>query len=383
MVSPSGPRLAGKHGVSLLSLSMSVAEGFAAVGQAWGVVEEQAAKARPPAPDRRTLAGPRHHAPRRDHGAGDRGLHLRPARTSPTTSAAAPASCRSPTRSTASRRRRASYVEAYADVGQRRDRHARRRHRLHRGPARAVGRVRHVPPARPRLGRPGGDAATRTGCSPARSSRTSRASSRRPAASHDWATAKRGELFGARRPGDPQRHHQPTSRRRRPTPPAQRRDGGGDDADARRRAARRRDRRPRRRPRARARLRSGARAGEGVRHLRVRPALRHSTAPTMLAARRARWRACPTSATPPLDLGRDVFMGHEFAAEVLEVGPDTVGAGAGHDRHLDPDPADDAPACEPIVYTQRRCRRLRRADAAVGAAAASRCPTGSTPGTPR
>jgi threonine dehydrogenase-like Zn-dependent dehydrogenase len=26
-----------------------------------------------------------------------------------------------------------------------------------------------------------------------------------------------------------------------------------------------------------------------------------------------------------IDLGRDVFMGHEFAAEVLEVGPDTVG----------------------------------------------------------
>ena len=54
MVSPSGPRLAGQHGVSLLSLSMSVAEGFAAIGQAWGVVEEQAAKHGAPAPDRRT-----------------------------------------------------------------------------------------------------------------------------------------------------------------------------------------------------------------------------------------------------------------------------------------------------------------------------------------
>lgn len=56
MVSPSGPRLAGKYGVSLLSLSMSVAEGFAAIGKAWEVVEEQAAKAGPgvPAPDRRT-----------------------------------------------------------------------------------------------------------------------------------------------------------------------------------------------------------------------------------------------------------------------------------------------------------------------------------------
>src|SRR5579862_7469279 len=41
MVSPSGPRLAGKYGVSLLSLSMSAIEGgFAAIGQAWGVVEE-------------------------------------------------------------------------------------------------------------------------------------------------------------------------------------------------------------------------------------------------------------------------------------------------------------------------------------------------------
>ncbi len=54
MVSPSGPRLAGQHDVSLLSLSMSLAEGFAAIGQAWGVVEEQAEKHGMPAPDRRT-----------------------------------------------------------------------------------------------------------------------------------------------------------------------------------------------------------------------------------------------------------------------------------------------------------------------------------------
>ncbi len=54
MVTPSGPRLAGQHDVSLLSLSMSLAEGFAAIGQAWGVVEEQAAKHGQPAPDRRT-----------------------------------------------------------------------------------------------------------------------------------------------------------------------------------------------------------------------------------------------------------------------------------------------------------------------------------------
>lgn len=52
MVSPSGPRLAGLHDVSLLSLSMSVAEGFAAVGQAWNLVEETAAKAGNPTPNR-------------------------------------------------------------------------------------------------------------------------------------------------------------------------------------------------------------------------------------------------------------------------------------------------------------------------------------------
>jgi limonene 1,2-monooxygenase len=40
--------------VSLLSLSMSVAEGFAAIGQAWGVVEEMAARTGQPAPDRRS-----------------------------------------------------------------------------------------------------------------------------------------------------------------------------------------------------------------------------------------------------------------------------------------------------------------------------------------
>jgi limonene 1,2-monooxygenase len=54
MVSPSGPRLAGAHGVSLLSLSMSLFDGFAAIGKAWGVVEEMAAKSGRPAPDRRT-----------------------------------------------------------------------------------------------------------------------------------------------------------------------------------------------------------------------------------------------------------------------------------------------------------------------------------------
>jgi limonene 1,2-monooxygenase len=54
MVSPSGPRLAGKHDVGLLSLSMSMAEGFAAIGQAWSVVQEQASKAGAKEPDRQS-----------------------------------------------------------------------------------------------------------------------------------------------------------------------------------------------------------------------------------------------------------------------------------------------------------------------------------------
>jgi limonene 1,2-monooxygenase len=54
MVTPSGPRLAGQQGVSLLSLSMQVPGGFAAVGEAWNVVTEQAERHERAAPDRST-----------------------------------------------------------------------------------------------------------------------------------------------------------------------------------------------------------------------------------------------------------------------------------------------------------------------------------------
>ena len=37
----------------------------------------------------------------------------------------------------------------------------------------------------------------------------------------------------------------------------------------------------------------------------------------------------PELGGPPIDLAQDVFMGHEFAAEVLDLGPDTVGPAAG------------------------------------------------------
>jgi threonine dehydrogenase-like Zn-dependent dehydrogenase len=40
-------------------------------------------------------------------------------------------------------------------------------------------------------------------------------------------------------------------------------------------------------------------------------------------------RGGPAVGAPRVDLSRDVFMGHEFAAEVLEVGPDTAGPAVG------------------------------------------------------
>nr|WP_128617362.1 LLM class flavin-dependent oxidoreductase [Mycobacterium lepraemurium] len=52
MISPSGPRLAGALGTSLLSLSMSVPGGYAALETTWDVVREQTAKAGRDEPDR-------------------------------------------------------------------------------------------------------------------------------------------------------------------------------------------------------------------------------------------------------------------------------------------------------------------------------------------
>jgi limonene 1,2-monooxygenase len=52
MISPSGPRLAGALGTSLLSLSMSVPGGFAALESTWQIVADQAAKSGQAEPDR-------------------------------------------------------------------------------------------------------------------------------------------------------------------------------------------------------------------------------------------------------------------------------------------------------------------------------------------
>jgi limonene 1,2-monooxygenase len=52
MISPAGPRLAGSLGTSLLSLSMSVPGGYAALETTWEVVADQAAKSGRGEPDR-------------------------------------------------------------------------------------------------------------------------------------------------------------------------------------------------------------------------------------------------------------------------------------------------------------------------------------------
>ena len=79
MISPSGPRLAGALGTSLLSLSMSVPGGYAALENTWEVVVDQAEKVRPRRARPRRLAGAGHHAPGRHPRPGDRRLHLRAA----------------------------------------------------------------------------------------------------------------------------------------------------------------------------------------------------------------------------------------------------------------------------------------------------------------
>jgi len=73
MVSPSGPRLAGQLGTSLLSLSMSIPGGFAALENAWQIVTDQATKAGRDEPDRRNwrVLGIMHLADTRDQAIDD------------------------------------------------------------------------------------------------------------------------------------------------------------------------------------------------------------------------------------------------------------------------------------------------------------------------
>ena len=85
-----------------------------------------------------------------------------------------------------------------------------------------------------------------------------------------------------------------------------------------------------RRPGPGARVRHGARAGEGVRHLRQSDLHFAKHGAEMLALGKQmggmpdHGRRAPSSTS-----SQDVYMGHEFCAEVLEVGPDTVGPAPG------------------------------------------------------
>jgi limonene 1,2-monooxygenase len=73
MISPSGPRLAGQLGTSLLSLSMSVPGGYAAIETTWDVVVDQAKKSGREEPDRRgwRVLGIMHLAESRDQAVDD------------------------------------------------------------------------------------------------------------------------------------------------------------------------------------------------------------------------------------------------------------------------------------------------------------------------
>jgi limonene 1,2-monooxygenase len=79
MVSPSGPRLAGTYDVSLLSLSLQIEGGFAAVGQAWDIVSDMATKAGNKEPDRRSwrVLGTMHIAETREQAIDDCTFGLR------------------------------------------------------------------------------------------------------------------------------------------------------------------------------------------------------------------------------------------------------------------------------------------------------------------
>jgi limonene 1,2-monooxygenase len=193
MISPSGPRLAGRLGVSLLSLSMQVAEGFAAIGQAWGVVEEQAAKHATPPPDRSQwrVLGSMHLAESRDQAIEDCTHGLRDFANYFGGGAGFVPLSNQVTETSSPR----EYVEAYAGSG----------NVVIGTPGDAIAYIEKLLDQSDGFGTfllLGHDWADRDA-----TLRSYRLFARevmphfqghldRPRASHDWATAKRGELFG-------------------------------------------------------------------------------------------------------------------------------------------------------------------------------------------
>ena len=163
VASPSGPRLAGKYGVGLLSIGATQAAGFDALGLHWDVMEERAATFGTVA-DRVEVAPRRADAHRRDQGAGRPGRRVR----HPPVVRLLPAHRRVPADGRRRRRRGAGDDRLRQRLRARLDRHRRDGVRADRAPAGAVRRVRllHVPG--PRVGQPGGDQAQLRADRPAR-----------------------------------------------------------------------------------------------------------------------------------------------------------------------------------------------------------------------
>ena len=201
MISPSGPRRPAPTACRCCPRVDDPARGVRRHRPGVGVVQEQAPlpRARPPELARRCRAPGRNPRP------GHRGLHPRPQglrrllrRRRRLRAAGQPGRWRTPHASGVRRELRR--------VGQRGHRHPRRRHRLHRGPARAVGRVRHVPAAGPRLGRSRGDHALLPPVRPRGRSPLHRAA-RRPAGVARMGGGEAEPAVRRRGPGHPQRHH--------------------------------------------------------------------------------------------------------------------------------------------------------------------------------
>ena len=150
VASPSGPRLAGKYGVGLLSIGATQAAGFDALGLHWGVMEERAATFGTVADRARwRLVGLMHIAETKEQAAKDVDHGIRQWFDYFQHTAAFP-------RWTSARRRGAGDDRLRQRLGSRLDRDRRHGLRTDRAPAGPVRRVRllHVPG--PRVGQPRG-----------------------------------------------------------------------------------------------------------------------------------------------------------------------------------------------------------------------------------
>ena len=205
---------------------------------------------------------------------------------------------------------------------------------------------------------------SRTDCSPGTSSRTSRAACRPRAPRMTGRGHARGDL---RRAGeaiiDSIREHNDELES----------EGGG--PDARRGAPPWEDRGPGRRAGAGTRAGPGARAGQGV-HLRVGTCISPSTGPRCWSWG-AKWHGSRTSRVMIVDLDRDVYMGHEFAAEVLELGPGTETA-LGPGTLVTSIPLLlSADGMDAIVYSKQGQKAATASACCWPRRCCSRCPTGS------